>query len=284
MKAISVIIPTFNRAQFLKRAILSVLNQVDFLGEVIVVDDGSTDNTQEVVSQFTQSQPVIYEYINNSGPAAARNYGVDKSQYDLIAFLDSDDHWKRQKLSKQLRLLNQHPDYSICHTYEKWIRRGEHLNQKNIHLPRHGDIFHHCLKLCAVGMSTVIMKKALFLEFDGLDNSLPCCEDYDLWLRISHKHKFLLLPEPLTVKEGGREDQLSAQYRVGMDKYRIYAIIKLLKTCGLSSQQRLLAVREMAKKCRIYGNGCIKHGREAEGKTYHDIADKYLLEYDLHEQ
>lgn len=277
MQSISVIIPTYNRDKYIKRAVESVVHQKHFKGEIIIIDDGSSDNTAQKVKELQNKYPLVYSYTENKGPAGARNLGIKLANFQLIAFLDSDDHWQKNKLTKQLSLMKQNPAYNISHTGEKWLRRGEHLNQKNIHKPRQGDIFDHCLQLCCVGMSTVIVKKELLEETGGFDATLPCCEDYDLWLRISRKHHFLLLPEPLTTKEGGREDQVSFQHRVGMDKYRIFAIQKLLNEHDLNDIQKKMALNMLRKKCKVYGTGCIKHGRVEEGNHYLALPEKYKI-------
>lgn len=277
MDKVSVIIPTYNRAVLLVRAVQSVLKQKHFAGELIIVDDGSEDETADAVGTLSSlsNMPLRYHRIANSGPANARNVGVSLAEYPLIAFIDSDDHWYPNKISRQLEALQKNPGYKICHTGEKWLRKGVHLNQKNIHKPRQGNIFSHCLKLCAVGMSTVLMYKSLFYQCGGFDTSLPCCEDYDFWLRVSYRHEFLLLPDPLIVKEGGRADQLSYKYRVGMDQYRIYALEKLLQTEFLSKEQLELTIAELSKKCEVYGNGCLKHGQPERGERYLAIPEKY---------
>jgi len=275
MEDVSVIIPTYNRAEYLRRAVGSVCNQQRFVGEILVVDDGSTDHSYDVIEKLSAVQPIRYIRTENRGVAAARNLGAALATCNHIAFLDSDDHWVPDKLHKQMHYLCKNKEFSISHTGEKWLRHGVHLNQKRIHRPQHGDIFSHCLRLCAVGMSTVMMTREVFLESGGFDTSLPCCEDYDLWLRLSCTHEFLLVPEALTVKDGGRDDQLSRIYRVGMDKFRIYAIEKLLENGMLSIEQKRLAFTELQRKCRIYGNGCIKHGRLQEGRRYLAIPQKY---------
>ena len=264
---LSVVIPTYNRAQFLERALLSVLQQSVLPGEIIVVDDGSRDRTTEVVERIRSQHTlkIIYFRQQNRGPGAARNTGVSLARHDIIAFLDSDDHWLRKKVELQFEPLMNNPTTRISHTREKWFRRGIHLNQKKIHQPQAGDIFKSCLKLCCVGMSTVMMYRSLFHEYGPFDEQLPCCEDYDFWLRAATKESFLLIEKPLTIKEGGREDQVSARYRIGMDKYRIYSLKKLLDEAQLTSDQAALARAELAKKCSIYGNGCLKHGKHAEG-------------------
>lgn len=275
MDKVSVILPTYNRSSLIPRAISSVLQQGDFLGELIIIDDGSDDHTDKIIETQFVHDSIVYRRTENRGPGAARNTGVELARFPLIAFLDSDDHWRPDKLSKQIQAMKDNPQYDISHTEEKWLRRGKHLNKKSIHHPRHGYIFSHCLKLCAVGMSTVIMTRELFFKSGGFDESMPCCEDYDLWLRLSWQHEFLLVPHALTIKEGGRPDQLSWQYRVGMDKYRIHALEKLIQYAPLNEDQLSLAINELREKCRIYGNGCIKHGKTKSGRKYLAIPEKY---------
>lgn len=273
---LTVIIPTYNRAHFLDRAIDSVLKQTLSCAEIIIVDDGSTDNTAEIVAQkaLKSSIPLLYIVQENRGPSAARNVGVSHSSCNYIAFLDSDDHWQKQKIKKQFSALLAHSKYRISHTYEKWFRRGEHLNQKKKHIPRHGDIFDHCLSLCAVGMSTVMLEKSLFDEIGFFDESMRCCEDYDFWLRLSCRHRFLLIDERLTIKEGGRDDQVSYQYRVGMDRLRIDALLRLLEAGILTKTQETLCRSELLAKAKIFGAGAIKHGQQELGEQYLRLLEK----------
>lgn len=239
-------------------------------GEIIVVDDGSNDGTGEYISSIQGKciTPVRYLWQENRGPAAARNIGIKHARYDYITFLDSDDHWCDRKIEKQFMTMASNPHYLISNTQEKWLRRGEHLNRKKKHLPKQGNIFSQCLKLCVVGMSTVMVRKELFDRIGSFDESFRCCEDYDLWLRISSMHPFLLVDEVLTVKEGGRTDQVSEEYRVGMDKLRIAAIENLLKHGILNTEQTGEAMRELVKKTVVYGSGCVRHGKIAEGERY----------------
>jgi glycosyltransferase involved in cell wall biosynthesis len=266
MPAVSVIIPTYNRAGMLERAIDSVLSQTwqDF--ELLIVDDGSTDNTADLIKAYQGS--IIYIQQENRGAAAARNTGIRAAQTDLLAFLYSDDWYIKEKLELQFNAMLANPAYLVSHTQEKWLRRGKHLNQKKRHRKEDGDLFDRCLELCAVGMSTIMARRQLFAEIGMFDESLPCCEDYDLWLRVASRYPFMLIDKALTVKEGGRPDQLSVQYRQGMDKFRIKAIDNLLENVGLSAGQESLARAELSRKCQIYGNGCLKHGREEEGRRY----------------
>lgn len=276
VQPVSVIIPTYNRKQFLPRALESVLRQSARCAEIIIVDDGSTDNTEEYIRkmQLHVGEMIRYHRQENLGPAAARNAGIELSNYKYIAFLDSDDHWHKKKIEIQLKMMTDNPDYLISHTREKWLRRGVHLNQKKKHIPRGGYIFSHCLELCAVGMSTVMVKSDLFDKVGMFNESYRCCEDYEFWLRTSCRHEFLLVEDQLTIKEGGREDQVSQQYRIGMDKLRIRALEELINSDKLTRSQLCSAAAEMGRKATIYGNGCVRHGKEDEGNRFLALAEK----------
>ena len=268
---VSVIIPTYNRAQRLGKAIDSVLVQSHQDFELIVVDDGSEDNTDELIENYNSD--IVYIRQENSGAAAARNRGIEKARYNLLAFLDSDDWFAENKLKTQIEAMNRNPSCLISHTNEIWYRNGQILNQKLKHRKSSGDIFARSLQLCAVGMSTIMIHKEIFDRYGFFDEGYPCCEDYEFWLRISAEEKFLLVEEPLTSKDGGRDDQLSAIYRTGMDKFRIKAIMKTLASGRLTEEQSGIARRELERKCRIYGTGCIKHGRAEEGRYFLNLPE-----------
>ncbi len=268
---VSVIIPTYNRAQRLGKAIDSVLAQSHQDFELIVVDDGSEDNTDELIENYNSD--IVYIRQENSGAAAARNRGIEKARYNLLAFLDSDDWFAENKLKTQIEAMNRNPSCLISHTNEIWYRNGQILNQKLKHKKSSGDIFAQSLELCAVGMSTIMIHKEIFDRYGFFDEGYPCCEDYEFWLRISAEEKFLLVEEPLTSKDGGRDDQLSVIYRTGMDKFRIKAIMKTLASGRLTEEQSGIARRELERKCRIYGTGCIKHGRAEEGRYFLNLPE-----------
>lgn len=271
---ISVIIPTYNRVYTLKRAIDSVLNQSYKNFELIIVDDGSNDETPNLIKSYTDK--LLYIRVQHKGPAYARNIGIKISRYNYIAFLDSDDWWNKNKLLSQLDYMAKHPTYAISHTQEVWYKNGKILNQKKRHRKYGGYIFERCLPLCAVGISTVIIKREVFEDVGYFDESLPACEDYDFWLRTSLKYNFLFLDQPLTSKEGGRDDQLSYIYRIGIDRFRIKALLKLLKnTHSLKPHQIKAILLELERKCTIYGKGCLKHNKISEGNYYLSLPEKY---------
>lgn len=270
---ISVIILTYNRALWLEGCLCSVFAQSRPPAEVLVVDDGSGDGTSPLLERLAREAPVPLRCLHqaNRGVAAARNAGIRAARGDLLCFLDSDDRFLPEKIARQASLLGD-SSLLVSHTRERWLRRGEHLNQKKKHRPPAGDIFAASLAMCVVGMSTVMARRELFARYGLFDESLPCCEDYDFWLRVGCRERFLLVDEVLTVKNGGRPDQLSVQHRQGMDRYRIRSLRQLLEGGMLTGEQARLARGELQRKCLIYGQGCIKHGRPEEGAVYLDLA------------
>ena len=266
MAAVSVVIPVFNRARKVVRAITSVLSQTFNDVGIIVVDDGSTDETKKAVEQFGDFVTYV-AHSSNLGVSAARNMGIKKSNGPLIAFLDSDDHWLPEKLAVQAGFFDEHPEAVVCQTEELWIRNGSRVNPMKKHLKPSGDIFEPSLKLCLVSPSAVMLKRCLLDKVGVFDEDLPVCEDYDLWLRISCRYPVHLIREPLVVKEGGHPDQLSASHK-GMDRFRIKALVKLIKSGMLNEKQLEATLEELSLKCRIYGNGCLKRGKTEEGTYY----------------
>lgn len=270
---VSVIIPTHNRADFLAQAIDSVLSQTYTNFELIVVDDGSGDETQPLLSSYGKALTALRQ--ENRGPAAARNTGIRAARHPLLAFLDSDDQFTRHKLALQVAAMEAQPEMLISHTRETWFCNGHHRNQKKQHAKEGGDIFARNLALCMVGMSTVMVRQELFERVGLFDETFPCCEDYEFWLRASVAHPFLLLNTPLAAKHGGRPDQVSARFQTGMDSLRIRALEKLLSSSPLTSAQSHLTRAELVRKARLYGNGCLKHGRLAEGQRCLALAARY---------
>ncbi|ETR72801.1 MAG: hypothetical protein OMM_07323 [Candidatus Magnetoglobus multicellularis str. Araruama] len=135
-------------------------------------------------------------------------------------------------------------------------------------------IFEHCLPLCIVSPSAVMIHRDMFHRVGHFDESLPACEDYDLWLRISCQYPIYLLNKPLIIKRGGHSDQLSQAIR--LDRFRIQALIKLLKSQVLTLDQTCLAKKELERKSRIYIKGCMKHGRVDEASVLSNICNKTL--------
>ena len=263
---VSVIIPTFNRAWCVAKAIESVLNQ-DYPGnvELIVVDDGSTDRTQPLLQSFGDRISVLQQ--PNKGVSSARNMGIKKSSGAFIALLDSDDLWLPEKLSCQIDFFHAHPEAMICQTEEIWIRNGKRVNPKRKHKKPSGMIFEPSLHLCLVSPSAVMMRRSFFDIKGVFDESLPACEDYDLWLRTAVDMPIYLIDTPCIIKQGGHDDQLSSHH--SLDRYRIQSIAGLLEDdkegkVQLKRSQRTAALSMLHAKCRIYAQGCEKRGKQDE--------------------
>ncbi len=261
---VSVVLPTYNRCRLVGRAIDSVMHQSYGAYELIVVDDGSTDATGDRLASYGDRVTVIKQA--NRGVSAARNAGIRAASGEFVALLDSDDVWLPQKLEQQIAFFRTCPQAMICQTEEIWIRNGMRVNAGKRHKKHSGMIFEKTLPLCLVSPSAVMIRKSLFDEVGLFDESLPACEDYDLWLRISWKHPVYLIDTPLIVKHGGHADQLSRMPE--LDKYRIRALAKILKTGCLSQQQRSAALKTLKEKCRIYAAGCRKRGRIDDAHYY----------------
>ncbi len=267
-KLVSVILPTYNRAWILKESVDSVLAQDYPKIELIVINDGSTDDTLDLLEEYKDRITIINQ--ENKGVSAARNAGIKKSRGEFIALLDSDDAWEKGKISCQMDFFDRHPEALICQTEEIWIRNGKRVNPKVKHKKPSGDIFKASLKLCLVSPSAVMMKKELF-ELKGYFNeSFTVCEDYDLWLRISADTPVYLIDKPYTIKRGGHEDQLSGFH--SQDKYRIRSLKALIESGSLTQRQVEMAKAVMKEKCRIYGNGCRKRGKTDEAQYYLELS------------
>jgi len=223
---VSVVIPTYNRASVLLRAMESVLKQsfVDF--ELIIVNDGSVDNTEEILQPFLSDERIRTLKQANTGVSSARNLGILASNNEWIAFLDSDDEWLPQKLQTQIEFLKQNPTFRFIHSEENWIRNGVQVNIPKKFDKSHHQLFERSLHTCLISPSTVLIKKEILKEHDHFDPSFEICEDYDLWLKILIQEPIGYINEPLINKYGGHDDQLSTKHH-SMDLWRIRSLVNL---------------------------------------------------------
>jgi len=268
----AVVIPTYNRSATLRGALDSVYSQTRAPDQVIVVDDGSTDDTSDWVERDHPN--VTFVRQENAGVAAARNRGVALATTEWVAFLDSDDEWRPNKLERQLAALADNPGYHLCHTNEVWIRNGKRVNEGKRHAKSGGRIFRRCLPLCVISPSAAVVRRTLLEELGGFDEALPVCEDYDMWLRICARHPVLFLEDALTIKYGGHDDQLSRRYW-GMDRHRIHAIEKILAENILPPEDREAAIGALTEKACVYIEGAKKRGKIEDAARYEALVDKY---------
>ena len=265
----SIIIPVYNRPWCIKESIDSVLNQTCQDFELILIDDGSTDSTGQILEDYRnryKSVKVIFQ--ENKGVSSARNTGIENSDGEFIAFLDSDDLWIPEKLEIQKNFFEEN-DSVICQTEETWIRNGKRINPKFRHKKPSGDIFISSLALCLVSPSAVMMRREFFEKTGLFDTSMKACEDYDLWLRGAIFFDFGLIDKPLVIKRGGHEDQLSAIPL--LDKLRIYSLDKILSMGIDDAAKRKACILKLAEKCEIYMAGCKKRGKWEEFFIYESL-------------
>lgn len=265
----SVIIPTYNRKVLLTKALESVLGQSFKDFELIIVDDGSNDGTNKLIREYNDPR-IKYFYQGNKGVSFARNKGLKEAKGKYICFLDSDDFLDKNKLEIQKQYINDYPEIKIFHTQEIWYRNNKFLKQKEKHKKPSGMIFPMCLPLCCVSISTATIHKSVFEKIGNFDEDLPACEDYDFWLRISLQYPVHLIDKPLTIKDGGRPDQLSQTIK-GLDKYRIQSLLKLSNNPTMSEDQRKIVIKELTHKIEIYSKGCIKRNKLNEAEEYLSI-------------
>lgn len=272
MNNISVIIPSYNRATSLSRALDSVYKQTLPANEVIVIDDGSTDDTRQVVTN--RFPHAIYRYQPNKGVSAARNLGIRLANCEWLAFLDSDDEWLPGKLAQQYSAVNTQPGLKIIHTNEIWVRHGKHVNQMKKHTKYGGMIFRQCLPRCIISPSSVMVHRSLFDEIGVFDEDLPACEDYDLWLRCCARYPVYYIDAPLITKHGGHSDQLSGKYW-GMDRFRIRALCNIIQSGILNNTDLQAAGDMLKKKIGIYLIGAMKRKKQDEIRYYRALAGKF---------
>ena len=264
---VSVVVPTFNRVDFVLSAIKSISNQTFQPLEVILVDNNSKDNTLEMVAKHFKSVKILIQ--KKQGVSASRNCGIREASGNWIAFLDSDDQWHKRKLEEQVKsILKDKFSANLSHTNELWYRNNHFFNQREIHRKRGGFIFEHCLPLCCISPSSVLIKKKVFDDIGFFDESLTVCEDYDFWLRFCCKHPVNFVDQKLTIKNGGHDDQLSKKYW-GMDRFRIQALENLLQSSVLDRRQEQLTKSMLLKKIDILIEGAKKRSNTS-------IYNKYL--------
>ena len=260
---VSIIIPTHNRCHLLLRALHSVFAQSYQNFEVIIVDDGSSDATRTLVQ--TRYHRCHYIYQPHKGVSAARNRGIQQAKGQWLAFLDSDDEWLPTKLQEQITAVSQQPDYK---------NRSYRVNAMKKHAKSGGWIFEKCLPLCAISPSSVVIHSSVFKHVGLFNESLPACEDYDLWLRICAHYPVLFLERALIYKYGGHADQLSSRYW-GMDRFRIQALQGIIESRKLSPKNKDAALKTLRQKLHIYLKGAYKRNKIDEIHHYENLRDLY---------
>ena len=195
--AVSVVLPTYNYARFLPGALDSVLAQTFTDFEVLVIDDGSTDGTAEVVRPYLADPRVHYRRVANGGPSRARNLGIGLARAPLIAFLDADDQWLPTKLDKQLALFRRDPSLGVVYTRRRLVdEEGYELEWREPALHR-GNVLEALFTANFVCLTSCLVSRRVFATVGLFDEALRQSEDYDLWLRVAERFRFDYVDEPL---------------------------------------------------------------------------------------
>ncbi|WP_024334608.1 glycosyltransferase family 2 protein [Desulfotignum balticum] len=245
--AVSIILPTFNRAMSLERSVESVLNQTFTNFEIIIVDDGSVDQTPSVIESLLKKDPRIkaIRFENNLGPAAARNSGIREASGEYVAFQDSDDVWNEKKLEKQCLLLkNLPPDYGfVFSTYQRISGKKSMVLPRRLLNTNTDDLFIRILTKNLVGTPTAIIRKSCIDQSGLMDESLMALEDWEFFIRLSRKFKAKFFKEPLVKVYTDQHNRLSTSG------------LKLLK-----ARKKILSIHlsEITKKPLILTRHCMK--------------------------
>jgi glycosyltransferase involved in cell wall biosynthesis len=258
---VSIIIPTYNRRQLIARSIKSVLNQTYRDFELIIVDDGSTDDTSEVVAGFNDERIRYIRCEENRGEAAARNMGIKVARCVYIAYQDSDDEWLPEKLARQMELLEDAPP-QLGVIYTGFWKTENHrriyipfswVNQKN------GDIHQELLKGNFIGSPVVLIKKECFDRVGLFDERLRNLVDWEMWLRISKCYHFKYINEPLVIAHY-HSDNVSSNHRAFIE-----ALESVLEKYSdeFASDKKLLA-----KHWINIGNLLVAKGETKKGRRY----------------
>ncbi len=195
MPKVSVIIPTYNRQDVVAQTVQSVLNQTERDLEVIVVDDGSKDNTREVIQHLTDSR-VSYFYKTNSGPASARNFGLSKAQGEYIAFLDSDDLWPENYLEVILTNLVNCPGFSAAYTpITVFYPDGRKISSYKKSDGKSGSLGPDLFKHSFIWIFAAVFCRSIWNDFYFDEQLKKTCEDSDVLLRLSMQTRFLFVPQ-----------------------------------------------------------------------------------------
>jgi len=244
---VSVIIPTYNYEQYLARTIKSVLKQTYKNIEIIICDDGSTDNTREIIKKFKHHKKIRCYYQSNQGPASARNLGIKKAKGEFIAFLDSDDYWLPKKIEKQLKIFTKNKQIGLVYCFHYWVNEKGKITGKKKKSYR-GDIWQDLLQgnLVVGSSSATVVKKECFDKIGLFDESLKSCEDWDMWLRIARVYQIDLIPE-LLVKITQHQGQLGNK-KLKLAKYRLKVMKKNLRFFSLSDR---LGLKNFLKSVKI---------------------------------
>jgi glycosyltransferase involved in cell wall biosynthesis len=208
---VSAVIPTYNRSHVIERAITSILNQTYRPIEIIIVDDGSTDNTAALIEQLAVPELRYYRTHSNAGASAARNLGISQARGDLVAFLDVDDEWLPEKTERQVAKFAAAPEVGVVYCGIREVSPQWPAQDK---IPGHrGQLFETLRIVNVLRTSGVVVRRRVFEDVGGFDCELTARHDWDIWLRIARKYLIDYIPDVAVRYHYGTADQLSYRSR-----------------------------------------------------------------------
>jgi glycosyltransferase involved in cell wall biosynthesis len=265
---VAVVVPTYNAADYIARAMDSVLEQTHTDLSLFVIDDGSTDETTGILQSYADR--VVYSRREHTGQAAARNRGIRMSDSPYIAFLDADDYWLPGKLERQIAVLKQNPDVGLVCTDCATINEGNIASSHfgGVKVPRTGKLFERLVRDCFIFTPTVMVRRQCLQDVGLFNESLVVSEDFNLWLRVASRWKIAMIPETLAVRET-RPQGLSLS--TGPEIYLengIAALEDVRSVCnGLSPRESRALQVAIAERYYVYGSHLLASGAHKESRT-----------------
>ncbi|MEL7245187.1 MAG: glycosyltransferase [Cyanobacteria bacterium J06643_5] len=194
--SISVVVPVFNGAKTIKETVDSISNQTFKDIEIIIINDGSTDTTVEVIKTISDSRIKVFSY-SNAGLSASRNRGISQAKGEYISFIDADDLWTPDKLESQWQALQKNPQAAVAYSWTDYIDESSKFIKPGRRIKVNGDAFSKLLVTNFLeNGSNPLIKKTAFEKVGGFDESLSAAEDKDMWLRLAVNYEFVCVEKP----------------------------------------------------------------------------------------
>lgn len=261
MPGVSVVIPAHNAERFIRQALDSVLAQTCPVWEVLVVNDGSTDATSEIVASY--GDPVRCVEQANAGPSAARNRGIREARGDFVAFLDSDDLWLREKLAEQMPRFDPHGRVGLVYCPVQRIDEGGRPLPTSQARALEGRVYYRLLEGNVVATSAAVVRKSCFESAGYFPEDMSWAEDWHLWLRLARDHELACVDRPLVLRRTH-----AASLWAQRERAHHGALEVLARTAGASDDPRTRAIaRRTARRIRRnYGLNLLRQGEWAAGR------------------
>lgn len=250
MPKVSVIIPTYNRCKYLNFAIQSVLHQTYANWELLVIDDGSSDDTSSVIQEYIGKDKRIRSFrLKNGGVARARSVGIKEAKGEYVAFLDDDDYYLPHKLELQVNYLEKNPQHIFVYGQADYVdSQGNYIKTVPGNPVRtYGELIQESV----IFPTTIMVRRSAFEEFGYFRSSLKTCEDYDMWLRIARKYPFAFISEPVAKYRRHRNNVTHRIHQVYSDENRVRKY--LLQAAGSETERVLIRKAIKMSAERFYG-------------------------------